>query len=86
MRDPMISLSRGTDWPFSSWNQHADIIAVEQDLGKLCVVSGVVEFRHVLQHHVDVVVKAQEGAAELLIALHDDPYPRSDTLVDEFEG
>lgn len=32
----------------------------------------------------DVVVEAEKGAAELFVALHDDPYPGADTLVDEF--
>jgi indole-3-glycerol phosphate synthase len=31
----------------------------------------------------DVVVKAQQGAAELLVVLHDNPYFRSDAFVDE---
>ena len=32
----------------------------------------------------DVVIEAEQRAAEFLVVLHDDPYFRSNALVDEF--
>lgn len=48
------------------------------------MIAGVVELSHILKDHVDVVVKAHQGATKLLVSLHDDPYPEADALVDEF--
>ena len=41
-------------------------------------------FGHVLQDHVDVVIKSTQCAHQLLVSAHDDPYPRADAFVDEF--
>lgn len=67
-------------------NQHAYVVAVQEDSGQLGLAASVVKLGDVLKDHVDVVVKADESSAELALALHDDPYPGADTLVDEFEG
>lgn len=41
-------------------------------------------FRHILQDHVDVVVKPPQGAHQLLVATHDHPHARAYALVDQF--
>jgi hypothetical protein len=40
-------------------------------------------FSDVLENHVDVIVESPQGAHELLVPAHDNPYPRPDALVDE---
>jgi len=37
----------------------------------------------VLKDHVDVVVEAEQGPTEFLVALHHDPYPGTNTFVNE---
>jgi hypothetical protein len=37
----------------------------------------------IFEHHVDVHVKPSQSAYELLVTLHDDPYLRSDTSVNQ---
>lgn len=69
-------------------NNHGDVATVQQHLldhsGASSVAVG--GFGDVLQHHVDKVVEAGEGAFKLLIQGHEDPHLFADGLVDRLEG
>ena len=66
---------------------HRDVVAVEEDLVELgdppSLGRGLV-LGDVLEHHVDEVVEAEEGAHDLLVVLHDDVDARADRLVHQF--
>ena len=63
---------------------HRDVVSVEEDLVELgdppSLGRGLV-LGDVLEHHVDEVVEAEEGAHDLLVVLHDDVDARPDRLV-----
>ena len=62
----------------TTWHQHGDVVPVEQDLvkpGHSPAFAGTLVLYHVVQHHVDKVVEAQQGTHHLLIILHDDVDP-----------
>lgn len=46
-------------------DDHADIVAIEKNLGQRRLVALAVKLDHVLEHHVDVVIKSDERSAQL---------------------
>ena len=66
---------------------HRDVVAVEEDLVELgdppALWRGLV-LGDVLEHHVDKVVEAEQGAHDLLVVLHYDVDARADRLVHQF--
>lgn len=65
---------------------HAYIIAVQQYLWQPSLSTSVVELNHILQHHVDVVIEAEQRARELFVTFHHDPDSAVDAFVDQFCG
>ena len=63
---------------FPARHQHGDVVPIQQDLiqpGHSPTLAGALVLHHVIQHHVDKIVKAQQGAHYLLVILHDDVDP-----------
>ena len=75
-------------WPVASRNQHGDVVPIQQDLVQLGhppALAGHLVLRHVLQHHVDEVVKAEQSADHLLIILHYNVHSGADGFVNKFQ-
>ena len=63
---------------------HGDVVAVEEDLIQFGYPPSLwcdFKFCHILQHHVDKVIKAQRRADNFFVGFHDDVNWRADTFV-----
>merc|ERR1719474_302710 len=73
----------------STRHKHSDIVPIQQDLvqpGHPAALAGALVLHHIVQHHVDEVIEAKQGAHNLLVVLHDYVYPGADGLVHQFKG
>ena len=76
-------------WTVSTRNQHGDVVPIQQNLvqlGDSPALTGHLVLGHVLQHHVDEVVKAEQSADHLLIILHYNVHSGADGFINKFQG